>query len=176
MVQKLYTSTHPFNVSNLILAALPWAIKNPAGAPFSIRILKFPVIKVTYEAVSGAMPSIWNAGSEHWESAPTEGNGDHEEGATEERKIDLVLHLGQMRSFAGYSFEKLAHRDNYVIPDIEDELPVLDSRNETDGTPVEARFAVCPAVLRPDVDVEEVTSKVKGTMPVSLSRCGLSTA
>ncbi|MCJ1381208.1 hypothetical protein MMC17_004317 [Xylographa soralifera] len=72
-----------------------------------------------------------------------------------------------MRSFEGYSSEKLAHRDGYERRDIEDRLPFLDSKSEADGTSVEAKFATCPAVLKPDVNMEEATSRVKKAFPLS---------
>ncbi|KAL9026673.1 MAG: hypothetical protein Q9196_004696 [Gyalolechia fulgens] len=158
----LYAETHDFNASNLVLAALPPTVDSRTGGQ-KIHILKYPEIYVTYDAVSRAAHDIWNKDSLIWADIAAAAGIEYVDEDT--LKVGFVVHLGQMRAFPGYSFEKLANRDHYERKDLDGIVPK--TITEPDGSLVEEKFASCPAVLRPDIDVEEVTASVKETVPVS---------
>ncbi|KAL8904627.1 MAG: hypothetical protein Q9207_003148 [Kuettlingeria erythrocarpa] len=161
----LYAETHDFNASNLVLAALPSNLDSRTSGEPKIHILKYPEIHVTYDAVSRATHDIWSEDSATWAGIAAAAGIDYADGNT--LKVSFVVHLGQMRAYPGYSFEKLASRDHYERRDLDGMVPT--TVEQDDGSLVEDRFAYCPAVLEPDVDVEEVTAIVKETVPVSFS-------
>ncbi|EHK50325.1 hypothetical protein TRIATDRAFT_90483 [Trichoderma atroviride IMI 206040] len=162
----LYAETHDFNASNMVLAALPPIIttrKNPAK---KVYILKYPEIHVTYGSVSQAVQDIWNPKSAAWSMSAAAADIEYDD--ADALKVNFVIHLGQMRSFPGYSFEKLANRDGYLRRDLDNQLPAI-IKNAT-GDSVEEQFTSCPTILKPDIDVEVVTTEVKTRMPNTLIR------
>ncbi|KAL8939567.1 MAG: hypothetical protein Q9211_002679 [Gyalolechia sp. 1 TL-2023] len=159
----LYAEAQDFNASNLVLAALPSTVDSRTGGQ-KIHILKYPEISVTYDAVSRAAHDIWNKDSLIWADLAAAAGIEYAEEDT--LKVGFVVHLGQMRAFPGYSFEKLANRDHYESKDLDGIIP--ETVTKPDGSLVEEKFASCPAVLRPDIDVDEVTASVKETVPVSV--------
>ncbi|KAL8874004.1 MAG: hypothetical protein Q9174_000600 [Haloplaca sp. 1 TL-2023] len=162
----LYAETHDFNASNLVLAALPATLESSSPDGPEIHILKYPEIHVTYDAVSRAVHDIWNNESATWAKAATTAGIKYDRDNS--HKIDFVVHLGQMRAFPGYSFETLANRDDYKRKDLDQLVPATVEMPQ--GILVEERFAECPDVLRPDVNVEAITDAIKDSIPDILLR------
>ncbi|KAL7955397.1 hypothetical protein V8C34DRAFT_291664 [Trichoderma compactum] len=162
----LYAETHDFNASNMVLAALPPIITSRKKPAKKVYILKYPEIHVTYGSVSQAVQDIWNPKAPAWSKSAAAADIEYDD--AEALKVNFVLHLGQMRSFPGYSFEKLANRDGYLRRDLDNQLPAT-VQNAT-GDLVEEQFASCPPIIKPDMDVELVTAEVKTRMPNTLIR------
>jgi hypothetical protein len=147
----------------MVLVALPFSIPRDGDNACDIRIVKFREIKVTYAAIDEAIPLVWGKDSTSWNVGRGLAVG---EDAHEPPNIDLVLHLGQMRSFPGYSFEKLANRDGYERLDTEGKKPTV-VPIERSSELVEPKFAHYPKVPYPNVDIDEVTRRVQQALPVS---------
>ncbi|KAF2682559.1 hypothetical protein K458DRAFT_488355 [Lentithecium fluviatile CBS 122367] len=79
------------------------------------------------------------------------------------RGLNLVVHIGQIGSFEGYSIEKLANRDGYTRKDVYGKAP------DTVEDWVES-FSPEGEILRPEIDVEAVTAKIKQMSPDVLIR------
>ncbi|KAI4924847.1 uncharacterized protein J4E92_006883 [Alternaria infectoria] len=164
----LYASDYDFNASNLVLDALP-AIIPLSGGRIHLRILKYPEIPVTFESVSAAITDIWNTPSAEWVTNLadlTSKKVEYEQTWKALGQPDLVLHIGQMRSFAGYSLERLANRDGYERRDLEDKVPETSPHLDEHDTSVERKFAFTKEILYPAVDIEKVAAKVRGALPV----------
>ncbi|KAF1913116.1 hypothetical protein BDU57DRAFT_550842 [Ampelomyces quisqualis] len=171
----LYASDYEFNASNLVLAALPDIIPLPGGRTH-LRILKYPEISVTFESVSAAVTEIWNTPSAKWATNLAELNSENTECRKPWKTLcqpDIVLHIGQMRSFAGYSFEKLANRDGYVRKDLDNKIPETSPHPQEKGKWVERKFASNDEILYPAIDIDEVAAKVKAALPDALIRASI---
>lgn len=150
----------------MVLAALPPSITTVSNR--TNHLLKYPEIHVRYQCVAQAVADIWNPKSPTWSRSAASAGIQYDDEDDERLKTDLVIHLGQMRSFPGYSLEKIANRDGYSRKDLDDQLPKT-IQNMTTAHPVEEQFISCPTTLTSDIDVEAVTADVKQSMPVSLA-------
>ncbi|KAI4864621.1 hypothetical protein F4820DRAFT_328040 [Hypoxylon rubiginosum] len=162
----LYAETHDFNASMEVLDALPDILYSNSTPPRTIHLVKYPHIRVTYDEVTKAVRDIWNASSASW--AETIAATGVEFGEKDCLKVNFVLHLGQMRSYPGYSLEKLGNRDGYVRRDLDGKIPQTIATSSE--TPTELQFASCPPILYPDFDVEDLAMRLKSAMPNTLIR------
>lgn len=145
-----------------VLDALPDILYSNSTPPRTIHLVKYPHIRVTYDEVTKAVRDIWNASSASW--AETIAATGVEFGEKDCLKVNFVLHLGQMRSYPGYSLEKLGNRDGYVRRDLDGKIPQTIATSSE--TPTELQFASCPPILYPDFDVEDLAMRLKSAMPV----------
>lgn len=100
-------------------------------------------MRVTYSAVRQLVPKLWQPGFEGVQ------------------KIDYVLHIGMASSKKQYVLERLGHRDDYTIHDLDQRLP--DQNSSSDDYP----WHGIPAQLTTDLDVADIKRRWEKYLPVS---------
>jgi pyroglutamyl-peptidase len=104
-------------------------------------------IKVCYTTVRDLVPKLWD------------GTGD------EVPKIDIAVHIGMAGPKPVYQLERRAHRDGYVLKDVDGNLLGDDERAVREGK--DWVWFGCPKEIDSEVDVEGVFDRWKGLSPVS---------
>lgn len=109
-----------------------------------IRIVVHPEpVRVTYSAVRHLIPNLWQP---DFEGVP---------------KIDYVLHIGMASTKKQYVLEKLGHRDDYKLLDLDEKLP--NQNPSSDDYP----WHGIPAQLTTDLDVADIQRRWESYLPVS---------
>lgn len=111
-----------------------------------VRIVVHPEpVRVTYSAVRQLVPKLWQPGFEGVQ------------------KIDYVLHIGMASSKKQYVLERLGHRDDYTIHDLDQRLP--DQNSSSDDYP----WHGIPAQLTTDLDVADIKRRWEKYLPDNLT-------
>ncbi|KAG8169810.1 hypothetical protein KVR01_000555 [Diaporthe batatas] len=111
-----------------------------------VRIVLHPEpVRVTYSAVRHLVPKLWQPGFEGVQ------------------KIDYVLHIGMASSKKQYVLERLGHRDDYTIPDLDQRLP--NQNSSSDDYP----WHDIPAQLVTDLDVADIKRRWESYLPDNLT-------
>lgn len=112
-----------------------------------VRIVVHPEpVRVTYSAVRHLIPNLWQP---------------HFEGV---HKIDYVLHIGMASTKKQYVLERLGHRDDYKLLDLDEKLP--NQNPSSDDYP----WHGIPAQLTTDLDVADIKRRWESYLPVSACR------
>lgn len=109
---------------------------------------------MTYSAVRSLIPKLWQP---DFAGVP---------------KIDYMLHIGMASTKKQYVLERLGHRDDYKLLDLDEKLP--NQNPSSDDYP----WHGIPAQLTTDLDVADIKRRWETYLPVSASwpqrrRCGL---
>ncbi|KAK4673209.1 hypothetical protein QC763_109800 [Podospora pseudopauciseta] len=119
---------------------------NPTNPPIplpKVRLLVHPSpIHVGYRAVRNLVPSLW-----HLDSPSTP-------------KIDLAVHIGMAGPRGFYSIERRAHKSNYTMGDVDNNL-LSDLDDESDPHP----WQDLPEELLSDLDMEDVLQRWRDHSP-----------
>lgn len=100
-------------------------------------------MRVTYSAVRHLVPKLWQPGPEGVQ------------------KIDYVLHIGMASSKKQYVLERLGHRDDYTIRDLDQRLP--NQNSSSDDYP----WHGIPDQLTTDLNVADIKRRWETYLPVS---------
>lgn len=111
-----------------------------------VRIVVHPEpVRVTYSAVRQLIPKLWQPGFEGVQ------------------KIDYVLHVGMASTKKQYVLERLGHRDDYKLVDLDERLP--NQNPSSDDYP----WHGVPAQLTTDLDVADIKSRWETYLPDNLT-------
>lgn len=109
-----------------------------------VRIVVHPEpVRVTYSAVRQLIPKLWQPEFEGVQ------------------KIDYVLHIGMASTKRQYVLERLGHRDDYKLVDLDERLP--NQNPSSDDYP----WHGIPAHLTTDLDVADIKRRWETYLPVS---------
>ncbi|KAK2066465.1 hypothetical protein P8C59_000285 [Phyllachora maydis] len=134
-----FKEEYPVNPSWEIACQLPdhVSLPPPLGAnkaPRPVRILVHPEpVRVSYDTVRALVPQLWRPG------------------------IDAVLHIGMASPQPHYSIERRAHRDGYVMKDVDGEFLRDQDRHARERD--RWVWHACPHELLTDVDVDDVLAR-----------------
>lgn len=127
------------------------AVRGASLALPPVRIVVHPEpVRVTYSAVRHLIPNLWQPNFE---------------GVS---KIDYVLHIGMASTKKQYVLEKLGHRDDYKLLDLDEKLP---HQNPSDD---DYPWHGMPAQLTTDLDVADIKRRWESYLPVSARGTALS--
>ncbi|KAG6362119.1 hypothetical protein INS49_010348 [Diaporthe citri] len=111
-----------------------------------VRIVVHPEpVRVTYSAVRNLIPKLWQP---DFEGVP---------------KIDYVLHIGMASTKKQYVLERLGHRDDYKLLDLDERLP--NQNPSSDDYP----WHGIPAQLTTDLDVADIKRRWETYLPGNLT-------
>lgn len=92
-----------------------------------MRILIYPdPIKVAYKSVRELVPKLWDYASGPVDKASASNHasshGDIIGGIGRKQRVDYMIHIGMASGRKWYSIERRAHRDGYVMKDVDGEI------------------------------------------------------
>ena len=132
-----------------------------------VRIVVYPEpIRVSYEVVRALVPTFWD-GDHHHEA---DGDADAVPRAEQQRQkpnYDLAIHIGMAGPQANYSVERLAHRDGYLLRDVDGMLLDDEERRAREGD--DWIWHGVPPELTSELDVDDVYKRWVARSPVGVS-------
>ncbi|KAK7951475.1 uncharacterized protein PG986_007203, partial [Apiospora aurea] len=157
---KPFKDQYPLNPSWEIARSLPEYLpvdraKDPAHKsgtttmPPRVRILVRPApIRVNYEVVRGLVPSLWD---------------------DPDCPIDAALHIGMAGPQHAYQVERRAHRDGYLIKDVDGQFLEDDRRRREAGGDKGWIWEGLPQELLSDLDVNDIHKRWAEHCPKGLA-------
>ncbi|RYP21830.1 hypothetical protein DL765_002055 [Monosporascus sp. GIB2] len=120
--------------------------RSPPDLP-RVRILVHPEpIRVNYDFVRGLVPKLWD---------------------DPQQKIDFAVHIGMAGPQPVYALERLAHRDGYMIKDVDGNLLGDEERHRQEGE--KWIWHDMPQEITTDLDIDDVYKIWVERSPVSVS-------
>ncbi|KAK7970735.1 hypothetical protein PG988_009808 [Apiospora saccharicola] len=114
------------------------SFSSSSSPPPRVRILVHPApIRVNYEVVRGLVPSLWDEYPENC-------------------KVDAVLHIGMAGPQHVWQVERRAHRDGYLIKDVDGQFLQDDRRRREAGGDEGWIWEGLPQELLSDLDVGDI--------------------